>query len=74
MGRNKTLAGKMGEAAEYLAALVVADGTARAAQASEEIALRERAERLRDEVAFVTRREREAQEEFRRLRDELAAL
>jgi pre-mRNA-splicing factor CDC5/CEF1 len=43
-------------------------------QISEEGALAGRLERLRDEVHFVSRREREAQEEYRNAKEELRAL
>ncbi|KIW64050.1 hypothetical protein PV04_09010 [Phialophora macrospora] len=43
-------------------------------QISEEGALARRLERLRDEVNFVMRREREAQEDYRAVRDEARAL
>ncbi|KHN98188.1 pre-mRNA splicing factor CEF1 [Metarhizium album ARSEF 1941] len=41
---------------------------------SEDVAIDRRLEALREEVAYVTRREREAQEEYRKARDELSAL
>lgn len=41
---------------------------------SEEVTISRRLETLAEEVSFVSRREREAQEEYRRLRDELAGL
>jgi pre-mRNA-splicing factor CDC5/CEF1 len=46
----------------------------RTLQISEEGALVRRLERLRDEVGFVARREREAQEDFRAVRDEWRTL
>lgn len=46
----------------------------RTLQISEEGALVRRLERLRDEVNFVSRRERESQEDFRNIRDELREL
>ena len=46
----------------------------RTLQISEEAALARRLERLRDEVGFVARREREAQEDFRSVRDEVRSL
>ncbi|KAG6014602.1 hypothetical protein E4U41_004803, partial [Claviceps citrina] len=39
-----------------------------------DVALGRRLARLRDEVSFVTRRQREAQEGYRRAREELDAL
>lgn len=41
---------------------------------SEETAIHRRLAALRDEVAAVSRREREAQEEYRRVKEELAVL
>lgn len=41
---------------------------------SEDVAINRRLEALREEVGFVSRREREAQEEFRKARDELDSL
>jgi len=41
---------------------------------SEEVTIARRLEALREEVGFVSRREREAQEEYRRLKDELDGL
>ncbi|UNI21810.1 Pre-mRNA-splicing factor cef1 [Purpureocillium takamizusanense] len=41
---------------------------------SEDVAINRRLEALREEVGFVSRREREAQDEFRKVRDELEAL
>jgi pre-mRNA-splicing factor CDC5/CEF1 len=41
---------------------------------SEDVAINRRLEALREEVRFVAQREREAQEEYRKARDELSAL
>lgn len=41
---------------------------------SEDVAIDRRLESLREEVMYVTKREREAQEEYRKARDELSAL
>jgi len=46
----------------------------RALQNGEEGALQRRLEGLRDEVNFISRREREAQEDYRKARDELKSL
>ena len=46
----------------------------RTLQVGEEGALARRLESLRDEVAAVSRREREIQEEYRRAKDELREL
>jgi pre-mRNA-splicing factor CDC5/CEF1 len=48
--------------------------TFRNAQAGEEAAAARRLEALRDEVAFISRREREAQEEYRSTQQELGDL
>lgn len=48
--------------------------TARTAQYNEQTAIEHRLERLRDEVQFVTRREREAQDLYRRRKEELDSL
>lgn len=72
--RNRRLRGKIGEAAEFLAKLDLDRGVATTAGAAERATLAERLEGLREEVAFVRRREREAQEVFRGRREELEGL
>ncbi|KAH9897313.1 pre-mRNA splicing factor component-domain-containing protein [Xylariomycetidae sp. FL2044] len=72
--RSKMLCTKMGEAAE---ALEKANGELSAFKTlaiSEEISVRSRLEALREEVNYVSRREREAQELYRLTKDELDGL
>ncbi|KAI1188938.1 pre-mRNA splicing factor component-domain-containing protein [Nemania serpens] len=72
--RAKTLRSKMGEAAEALEKATFALGNFRTLAVSEEIASRSRLEALREEVNYVSRREREAQEAYCRTKEELDAL
>lgn len=72
--RGKKLRAKIGEAAEYLEKVRIETETARVAQVAEDATLGDRLEGLREEVGFVRRREREAQEVFRERREELAGL
>lgn len=65
---------KIGEAHEALEKARHALGGFQILQASEEAAIRRRLAALRAEVAFVSTREREAQELYRRMRDELEEL
>ncbi|TKX19753.1 pre-mRNA-splicing factor cef1 [Elsinoe australis] len=74
MARARTLRTKIGEAADYLAKTRIDLDTARAAQVSEDAAVRDRLERLREEVGLVNRLEREAQETYRERRSELEGL
>ncbi|PNS18444.1 Pre-mRNA-splicing factor cef1 [Sphaceloma murrayae] len=74
MARAKTLRSKIVEAADFLAKTRIDIDTARAAQASEDAAIRDRLENLRGEVGLVNRLEREAQETYRERRAELEAL
>lgn len=72
--RAKMLRGKMGEAAEALEKARSALSAFRTLAISEDITIRSRREALMEEVTHVTRREREAQEEYRRNREELDSL
>ncbi|EON61287.1 pre-mRNA-splicing factor cef1 [Coniosporium apollinis CBS 100218] len=72
--RAKTLRQKIVDAAEALERARISLDTARTAQISEEAAIPSRLEALRDEVAFVSRREREAQDLYRVRREELDGL
>ncbi|KAJ9623284.1 Pre-mRNA-splicing factor cef1 [Taxawa tesnikishii (nom. ined.)] len=74
IARAKTLRQKITEAAEFLARTSIEVDTKRAAQTAEEAGARERLEKLREEVARVARREREAQEVYRSRKEELEAL
>ncbi|KAG8628422.1 hypothetical protein KVT40_004295 [Elsinoe batatas] len=71
IARAKALRNKIVEAAEYLSKTKMDVETARAAQVSEDAAVRDRLERLREEVTLVNRLEREAQETYRERRAEL---
>lgn len=64
----------MVEAAETLEKATFALGNFKTLAVSEEIASRSRLEALREEVNYVSRREREAQETYRRTKEELDAL
>lgn len=72
--RAKMLRGKMGEAAEALEKARSALCAFRTLAISEDITIRSRREALMEEVTHVTRREREAQEEYWRNREELDSL
>ncbi|KAG5937531.1 Pre-mRNA-splicing factor cef1 [Claviceps pazoutovae] len=72
--RQKMLKDKMNDAAEALTKAKNALGGFKTLAVSEDVAIERRLGLLRDEVTFVTRREREAQEEYRKVRDELEAL
>lgn len=61
----------MGEAADALEQATFALGAFRTLAVSEEITIRSRLEALREEVNHISRREREAQEAYRRTKDEL---
>jgi len=65
---------KIGEAHEALEKARNALSEFNVLATSEEVAIKRRLEALREEVAFVSRREREAQELYRKTRDELAEL
>jgi pre-mRNA-splicing factor CDC5/CEF1 len=72
--RNALLRTKIGEAYGALERAKVELDSARTMQYSEEIAISRRLESLRDEVNFVSKREREAQELYRSRKDELDSL
>ncbi|KAI1336241.1 pre-mRNA splicing factor component-domain-containing protein [Xylariaceae sp. FL0016] len=72
--RAKTLRSKMGEASEALGKATSALSAFKTLAISEEIAARSRLEALREEVNYLSRREREAQELYRLTKEELDAL
>lgn len=72
--RSETLRKKIGEAADALHRANNALTGFRVLAASEQAAVARRLAALREEVGFVSRREREAQELYRRSREELEGL
>lgn len=72
--RAKTLRNKIVEAGEALGKAKVELDTFQTLQIAEEAAIPRRLEALREEVSFVSRREREAQELFRARKEELDGL
>lgn len=72
--RAKVLRQKMGHAAEELEKAQLALSGFSTLNISEEIAIKSRLEALREEVAYVSRREREAQEQYREAKDALDAV
>jgi pre-mRNA-splicing factor CDC5/CEF1 len=72
--RQKTLKQKVAAAYAQIGEQRAQLDSFKTLQIGEEGALARRLERLRDEVSFVARREREAQEDYRAARDELGAL
>ncbi|RYO88560.1 hypothetical protein DL766_001259 [Monosporascus sp. MC13-8B] len=72
--RAKTLRSKMGEAAEALEKATFALNAFKTLQISEEITIRSRREALMEEVNYISRREREAQELYRQAKEELDSL
>lgn len=72
--RAKTLRSKIVEAGEALEKAKIGLDTFRTLQVAEEGAIPARLEKLREEVGFVSRREREAQDLFRERREELEGL
>lgn len=72
--RAKILRQKMNEALEALEKARSALGGFQSLGISEEIAARSRLDALREEVAFVSRREREAQNMYKETREELDAV
>ncbi|KZZ90453.1 pre-mRNA splicing factor CEF1 [Moelleriella libera RCEF 2490] len=72
--RQKLLREKMGGAADALEKAKNALAGFKTLAISEDVAIDRRLAALREEVMFVTRREREAQDEYRKVRDELSAL
>lgn len=74
IGRSALLKQKIGGASSALEKAKWELDTARTAQYAEQTAIERRLESLRNEVQFVTRREREAQDLYRSRRDELEGL
>lgn len=72
--RAKTLRGKIVEASEALQKATFTLDSIRTLQVSEESAVTRRLENLRDEVHFVSKREREAQEVYKLRKEELESL
>ncbi|KAK2779252.1 Pre-mRNA-splicing factor cef1 [Emmonsiellopsis sp. PD_33] len=72
--RSKTLKGKIVEASEALEKAKFELDAFRTLQLGEESGIGRRLEGLRDEVTFVTRREREAQELYKSRKEELESL
>ena len=72
--RQKKLRAKILEATESLAQTKLNVEVSRHAQVGEEAGIAERLEKLREEVALVSRREREAQETYRQRKEELEAI
>ena len=72
--RGKTLRAKIAAAAEALEQAHITLDSERTMQVAEEAVIGRRLEALRDEVSFVVRREREAQDEYRARREELESL
>jgi pre-mRNA-splicing factor CDC5/CEF1 len=74
VARSKVIRTKVLSTSQALGTARIELNTALGAQVKEDAAMLGRLEKLRDEVAFVSRREREEQEEYRRVRDELGGL
>ncbi|CAI4210870.1 unnamed protein product [Parascedosporium putredinis] len=72
--RQKVLRDRITQVARDIVKAENALGAFKTLAVSEEVTISRRLETLAEEVSFVSRREREAQEEYRRLRDELAGL
>jgi pre-mRNA-splicing factor CDC5/CEF1 len=72
--RQQMLRDKMAEAAAALETANNALGAFKTLAISEEVAITRRLEALREEVSYVSRREREAQEAYRNTKEELNAL
>lgn len=72
--RAKMLRQKIGEAADALTKARYSLDGFRTLQINEEATISRRLEALRDEVNFVSKREREAQELYRNRREELLSL
>lgn len=72
--RAETLRKKIGETATELEKATNALHAFEIMASSEEVAVKNRLAALREEVSFVSRREREAQEVYRRNQEELSAL
>ncbi|KAL7937894.1 pre-mRNA splicing factor component domain-containing protein [Trichoderma chlorosporum] len=72
--RQKMLKDKVSDAADALEKARVALSGFKTLAISEDVAINRRLESLRDEVNFISRREREAQEEYSKAKEELEAL
>lgn len=72
--RQKLLRDKVGDAADALDKAKVALSGFKTLAISEDVAINRRLDALRGEVTFVSRREREAQEEYRKAKEELDTL
>ncbi|KID96824.1 pre-mRNA splicing factor CEF1, partial [Metarhizium majus ARSEF 297] len=72
--RQKMLKDKISDATDALEKARHALSGFKTLAISEDVAIDRRLEALREEVMYVTKREREAQEEYRKARDELSAL
>ncbi|KIL92516.1 pre-mrna-splicing factor cef-1 [Fusarium avenaceum] len=72
--RQKMLRDKMGDASDALEKARVALAGFKTLAISEDVAIERRLGALREEVGFVNKREREAQEDYRKAREELDAL
>ncbi|WZH41392.1 pre-mRNA splicing factor component-domain-containing protein [Fusarium acuminatum] len=72
--RQKMLRDKMGDASDALEKARVALAGFKTLAISEDVAIERRLSALREEVGFVNKREREAQEDYRKAREELDAL
>ncbi|KAH7145772.1 pre-mRNA splicing factor component-domain-containing protein [Dactylonectria estremocensis] len=72
--RQKMLKDKVGDASEALEKARVALSGFKALAISEDVVIERRLTALRDEVSFVNRRERQAQEAYRTAKEELDAL
>ncbi|KAG8425418.1 Pre-mRNA-splicing factor cef1 [Metarhizium acridum] len=72
--RQKMLSDKISDATDALEKARNALSGFKTLAISEDVAIDRRLEALREEVMYVTKREREAQEEYRKARDELSAL
>ena len=74
LARSKLLRQKINEAADALEQVTIEVDTAKSAQIVEQAAAERRLQKLLDEVAFVKRREREAQDAYRAAKEELDSL
>ena len=74
LARSKLLRQKIGEAADALEKVSMEVNTAKSAQIVEQAAGERRLQKLLDEVAFVKKREREAQDAYRAAKEELDSL
>jgi len=74
LARHRTLRQKIIEAAKVLQKTKLQTEVARMAEVTEQAGLAERLENLREEVALISRREREAQEVYRERKEELEGI